>query len=371
MRLYGRILLLFCMVVSLTGCVDQIVLEDATITLMTGIDLNEKNELIFYLSSPVFSREARLNEEEYGVKADSMRQARGRFDEMATALTLSGKIQVFVIGKKLLEHPHWFQLMDVMFRDARFSVNARVVVFDGPLAELFAFEPIDKPRLPLHLTKLIDTANQRNLTVKTRVQEFHRQMVEKGETAVLTEIKLDRAVKIMGTALLRHDGTYAGLLESRDTMLLQMFLHERAGETSMTIPLPIQDDRKKIVKDRLSFFLRGTNRDVKVSYRNNQFRFDVKLRLLVDIAERQFPFDMEEDYKKMQKMIVEELRKEFTRLVKSCQENGTDPFGFGVYARAYEYEAWKKVQDDWAAAFAKADVRFVPEVSIKSNGVIK
>ncbi|MGN7469470.1 Ger(x)C family spore germination protein [Brevibacillus sp. SAFN-007a] len=370
-NVFGRILLLLGTIALLTGCMDRIDLEDATITLMTGVDLDEKNELLVYLSSPVFSKEAKDKEEEYGVKVESLRQARGRFDGVVTALTLSGKIQVFVIGKKLLEHPDWFRLLDVMFRDARFTVNARVIICDGPIKDLFHFSPTDKPRLPLHLTRLLDKANQRNLTVKTTVQEFHRQMFEKGETPVLAEIKKGKSLKVLGTALLKQDGRYATLLEARDTMLLQMIRHGKQGETSLTIPLLANADKHPIIKERLTFLVNGINRRVKTSYRNNQFQFDVKMKLRVSISERLFPFHMEKDYKKMEQLISEELRKEFAHLVKKCQESGTDPFGFGVYARAYEYEAWKKVKDDWPKAFANADVRIVPEVSILGDGVIK
>ncbi|WP_374987756.1 Ger(x)C family spore germination C-terminal domain-containing protein [Paenibacillus sp. R14(2021)] len=33
-----------------------------------------------------------------------------------------------------------------------------------------------------------------------------------------------------------------------------------------------------------------------------------------------------------------------------------DPIGVGLYARAYQYKAWKKVQENWGDAFSKADV---------------
>lgn len=47
----------------------------------------------------------------------------------------------------------------------------------------------DKPRLPLYLTKLVDTASLRNITVKTNLQELHEQIADKGLTANMTEMK--------------------------------------------------------------------------------------------------------------------------------------------------------------------------------------
>lgn len=367
-----HITLVIVLVTMLPGCMDRINLEDTTLALMTGIDLNEKNELLFYMTSPVFSREAKEKSEEFGVRADTLRESRLGYDRLVTALTVAGKIQVIVLGKRLVQHPDWFRLLDAVFRDARFTVNARIIVFDGPVHDLFHFNPKDKPRLALHLTKLIDTANYRNLTVKTRAQELHRQMFEKGMTPSVTEMKKEKAVMIMGTALLSKKGTYGELISERDTILMQMLLYEKRGEISLTVPVPLEEaTQKKIVKDKISYIVKGVSRKVKTEYKDGHFHFDVQLKMRIAISERMFPFNMEKDYKKMEKMIEEELRKHFEKLIAKCQKKEVDPFGFGIYARAYAYKEWKKVEDDWPKAFANATVRIVPDVSIKGNGVIK
>ncbi|UED76033.1 Ger(x)C family spore germination protein [Brevibacillus sp. DP1.3A] len=372
MRAFAQILLWSLLVIMLAGCKDQINLEDTTLSLMVGIDLNEKNELLYYISSPVFSREAKEKSEQYGIRSSTIREARMGFDERVTGLTQPGKIQVLVMGKKLLAHPDWFRLLDVVFRDAKFSVNARMAVHDGPVNELFDFKPKDKPRLSIHVTKLIDTANSRNLTVKTRAQELHRQMYEKGMTSTLTELKKEKkAVKVMGTALLKENGTYAGSIEPRDTILLQTLLHEKQGELSVTIPIKEPNAHNQIVKDRISFFIKGVKKKVKTTYQNGRFHFDVHFNLRVSVSERMFPYDMKKDYKKMERMISDELQKDYMKLIKKCQEIGVDPFGFGLYARAYEYKEYKKVEDDWTKAFSNATVEVKPNVSIKGNGVIK
>ncbi|MFS0553596.1 Ger(x)C family spore germination protein [Brevibacillus sp. 179-C9.3 HS] len=372
MKAFVQIILSTVLVVMLTGCMDRINLEDATLSLMMGIDLNEKNELLFYMSSPVFSKEAKEKTEEYGVRASSTRESRMGFDEIVTALTVSGKIQIIVLGKRLLQHPDWFSILDVVFRDAKFSVNARMVMLDGPLNEMFEYKPKDKPRLALHLTKLIDTANRRNLTVKTRAQEFHRQMFEKGMTPHITELKKEKhGVRIKGTALLTKKGVYAGSVDTHNTVLLQMMLHEKQGEISITIPVKLQNEQHPIIKDRISFIVKGVNKKVKTTYRDGKFHFDVQMNFRVAISERLFAYNMEKDYRKLEQLIIEELRKDYAQMIKKCQEAKTDPFGFGLYARAYEYEEWKKVQHDWPTAFADATVQLKPEVSIKGNGVVK
>lgn len=371
MRKGMQIMLAVLMLLSLPGCMDRIDLEDATLSLMVGLDLNEKNELLFYVSSPVFSREAKKKSEEFGVKAKSLRQSRARFDEVVSGMTLSGKIQLFVVSKRLLESPDWFRLLDVVYRDARFSVNARMIAFDGPVHKLFHMPTPTKPRLALHLTKLVDTANRRNITVKTTVQELHRQMYEKGMTPSITKLNRENEIKVMGTALLSEQGAFATEITGQETAYLQMLLHKKRGEISLSIPYPDEEENKKIVKKRLSFFVKGISKKVKTTYADGRFQFDVDMKLRVSISERLFPFDMEKDYTKMEKVIEQEILHNFQQLIMKCQNLNIDPFGFGLYARAHEYPEWKKVENDWPQNFAKATVRIVPHVSIKGNGIVK
>ncbi len=371
MRKALHILLSIIVLLSLPGCMDRIDLEDATLSLMVGLDLNEKNELLYYVSSPVFNREAKVKSEEYGIRAESLRQARGRFDEIVSGVTLAGKIQVFCVGKRLLETPDWFRLMDVVYRDARFSVNARMIAFDGPIQQLFQSSPPTKPRIALHLTKLIDTANRRNVTVKTTMQELHRQMYEKGMTPSITKLDKNKEVKVMGTALLTEKGTFATIISGDETPYLQMLLHGKIGEISLSMPYPDGQQDKKIVKKRISYFVKSVDKKVKTTYADGRFQFDVDMKLGVSISERQFPFDMEKDYVKMEKVMEKEILHEYQKLIAKCQKLKIDPFGFGLYARAHAYPEWKKIENDWPNTFAQATVRIVPHVTIKGNGIVK
>ncbi|MED4908466.1 Ger(x)C family spore germination protein [Brevibacillus centrosporus] len=371
MRKVLNIGLALFLLLSLPGCMDRIDLEDATLTLMIGLDMNEKNELLFYASSPVFSREAQVKSEENGVKAHSLRESRQRFDEMVSGVTLSGKVQLFVVGRRLLQTTDWFQLMDVVYRDARFSVNARMIAYDGPVHELFHMQTKAKPRVALHLLKLVDTANRRNITVKTSVQELHRQIYEKGLTPSITKLNKVKEVQVEGTALLTEKGGFATALTGRETAFLQMLLQGKRGEISISLPYPDSDGAEKTIQRRISFFVKGLSKKVKTSFVDGRFHFNVDMKLRVSISERIFPFDMDEDYKKMGTVLEKEIQAEYQDLLLKCQKLKIDPFGFGLHARAYEYDEWKKVQNEWTQAFSQAKVNIVTHVDIKGNGNIK
>ncbi|MCC2686774.1 MAG: gerSC, partial [Paenibacillaceae bacterium] len=84
----------------------------------------------------------------------------------------------------------------------------------------FHTHPKDKPRLSLHMKRLVDTANKRNITVETKLYELPRQMKDKGITPSITSLrKEENEVKITGTALLQKSGNYATSLALEESTL--------------------------------------------------------------------------------------------------------------------------------------------------------
>lgn len=183
---------LCCILLSvfmMTGCFDQTNVEDVSLTLILGIDLDRNNNLLVYISSPVFNKEAKVKEETTGVKSVTIRNSRDKFDATVMALTSGSKTQVILVGKRLMKQKNWENYLDPFYRDPKNTVTTRVVAVDGPVSDVIFYHPKDKPRLPLYLTKLVDTAYLRNIAVKTTLQKLHEQVADKGITASITEMK--------------------------------------------------------------------------------------------------------------------------------------------------------------------------------------
>ncbi|WP_228728304.1 Ger(x)C family spore germination C-terminal domain-containing protein [Brevibacillus composti] len=256
-------------------------------------------------------------------------------------MTVGGKIQIIALSKRLVQHPDWYTLLDTIYRDPRLTINARIVVVDGPLHEIFHLNPPDKPRLPIHLTQLLDTANRRNLTVKTSALELQRMMNDKGTTPVVTEFK---------KVILRFG---------------------KKGELTIVSKIPDHLNKNRWLKPLLSYFVKYVDKEVKTSYQDNQFHFDVELKMEISISERYSSFDVATHKKELEQVLEKDLSQRYQKLIATFQKHQVDPVGFGVYARAYQYKEWKKVEEDWPKAFAHAKVRIKPIVSIKGFGVIE
>ncbi|UUZ80922.1 hypothetical protein LJK88_40170 [Paenibacillus sp. P26] len=114
------------------GCSDRMDIEDVTIPLLTGYDLDQHDRLLTYTKIPVFSKDAKKKSHEIGVVSRTLRESRQREDEYAPGLFQGRKILVVLLSKRSLQHENWFTLMDVYFRDAKNSITSRIAMYDGP-----------------------------------------------------------------------------------------------------------------------------------------------------------------------------------------------------------------------------------------------
>ncbi|TMV47419.1 Ger(x)C family spore germination protein [Paenibacillus mesophilus] len=367
----SRLVLLVLLALSLSGCGggDRKDLEDLTIVLIVGIDLDENNNVIFYESSPVFSKEAKDKEEQYGVKAMTFREAREKFDTKVTALTVGGEIELVLLGKKLLASDDWFRLLDIFYREEKSTVSARVVAVDGPVKDIIYEKAENKPRLPLHLTKLIDTSYRRNLTVKTTLQELRRQVTDKGLTPSISEIKKGKGLELKGTALLDERGKYALPLGIEENALFHILMGRRVGEMTITISIPdAERSTGKIETNKLSFMAERISTNTRSSYEKGRFHFDLNASLGVNMVERLFADDPSID---LERIIAEQLRMKLKALIAKFQAHRIDPLGLGMYARAFHYKEWKQVQEHWGEELAKSDINVSVKVEIKKKGAVK
>lgn len=356
-----------------SGCLaaDKINIEDVSLSLLIGIDLDEKNNLIFSTSSPVFNREARIKEEIFTSPSTTLRKSREEDDKTFMALTTGGKVQAMLIGKRVMQHEGWFKLLDPFLRDPKNTVNGRIVMVDGPASEVIQFTPKDKPRLPLYLTKLIDTAFRRNICVKTTLQDLRRETYEKGMTASVTELRKDGRLLVTGTALLDEKGKYKLSLGATENKLLRILQHETKGEFPFTFKAANQPKGTVFPANAYSFTCEKISVKTKTGYADDRFKFDIGIKTRVVLGERLFPLDVRKEAKKLEQEIEREMKKRFDSLIRKIQAAKIDPIGLGLYARAFEYQHWKPVQASWGEALSKADVNVTVKVTIIGMGTTK
>ncbi|MDG0795200.1 hypothetical protein OMP38_33520 [Cohnella ginsengisoli] len=100
----------------LTGCYDRVDLEDASLSLVAGVDITEDHRTMSYTSIPVFSK-AEKKSQELKVVANTQRQGRGKLDAFTVGSFNGRKIKVIALSKRFVQetprlvplHGHLFQ----------------------------------------------------------------------------------------------------------------------------------------------------------------------------------------------------------------------------------------------------------------------
>ncbi|MDR7077085.1 Ger(x)C family germination protein [Neobacillus niacini] len=370
MKRWCHATLFIFLIVILSSCGSKAPLEDLTLALVIGIDLDDENNLVFYEINPVFGGGAKKGIQAYEVKAKTIRDSRRLFDALTTGEVTAGKIQVLLVGKRVLQHEDWFPILDTVYRNPTFSMSTRVVTVNGPVTEVISHQPKEIPQLSLHLKAVIDKNYDRTRAVKGTLQELHREMRDKAMTPFIWEVKKGKKLELTGISLLDKKGKYAQFLNMRESSLLLMLQNKKRKEVTFTIPvLPTGDEKNIFHKNMISFSESRVKTKIKSGYKQNKFHFDIKVKMSINIVERLFPED-KLDKEQLKKQIEKELKKQIMDLITKIQKKEIDPIGLGLYARAYQYDHYKKVENNWGKELAEADVNVSVKIDIIANGAV-
>ncbi|WP_232697430.1 Ger(x)C family spore germination protein [Brevibacillus daliensis] len=360
------------LIVVLTGCTDRIEIEDATLILSLGLDLDEKNNLVVYERSPIFRRGTHGKTDHTGVHAATVQRSYSNFEALISTSIYNGKTQLLFIGKRLLQRKEIFPFLDSLNRDPENATNLRVIAVDGPVSEVINMEPKDKPRLSIYIAQLVDTSALRHLTTKVTLRQFHYMIVEPGITPIISEIRKDqKELRILGNALLDKKGYYCTSLNLRETQLLELLRDTQRTPYEFTFPVRLPGNHSKNKKN-ISISIKPKKLKITTNYHNGVPQFDIDIKLVGNITERTFNMNLDKEANKriIETIVEEEMNKQMATLIKKLQRYQVDPIGLGLYVRAYHYNEWKAIEKEWPKTFAKSTIRFTPHVEIKNIGVL-
>jgi Ger(x)C family germination protein len=370
MKKWRGIFFIWAALFVITGCGKAVYIETQRFIIAEGIDLGEDKKLVIYTASPVFSREAKDKYKITVTTADTMREGRKKLEAKLSGSFGPGKLQSILIGKKVLQSNNVLPYLDVFFRDPKNEINANVIVVDGALKDVMYANMSDKGQLGGVIKLLVESTYKSRISVLTRLQKFHQQMMDTAITLSITEMRVEKNdLVISGSTLLHENGTYAASLNNQESSLLLLLQRNTNNPIPLTFHLPPEMFQTEDEMSYVSFNINKAKFIFKSKFEENHLAIDIQVKVHIDIAERMFTLDMDNQTKKLEKAIEQELKKECQDVIKKAQKHQVDPFGFGVYVRAKDYKNWKNVEDSWGKVLSEATVDVSPKVVIKSIGV--
>ncbi|WP_138753159.1 Ger(x)C family spore germination protein [Paenibacillus sinopodophylli] len=364
------IVIMGCLILS--ACGDQLSLENASTPLALGIDLDQDEKFHFYATAPVYSKNIKKKSQEITGEAESLRQSKALQDSQTAGSVQGRNYQVLLIGRHLLQYNDWFPMLDVIFRDARNTITDRIIVVDGSVKELLYLNPPDQPLLPIILRGMVDTKTTKSETYSTTAQELHRQFMDKGVTPYVAEVKVvNKQIQLKGSALLNERGKYMMSLNAQETILLNILQKQADPGFSLSYLIPDKPQTGPFATNMLSFTGGKVKTSIKTAYANQKFKFDIHIKTTVGLSEHIFPIDITKDSPKLQKQISSLMQEQIEGIIEKLKKHKIDPIGLGVYARAYQYEHFKQVEDEWGEAISRSEINVKVDLTIGAMGPVK
>ncbi|WP_103570884.1 Ger(x)C family spore germination protein [Bacillus thuringiensis] len=362
--------------VYLIGCSQRIPLEKVSLILLIGLDRNSNGDVKVGTSIPLFHHKQQKSTIEHWTQASTVYTGFSKIDTKLTGFMTASKAEIILIGKKLAQEANWLQELDSSYRDPYATINAKVVLVDGPVEEIFTVNKPDKPSLSSYISSVIESSIQNNQSVSSTIQQLMREQNEEGMTQVVPVIKKTKnEIDTVGIAFLDHKGKYFTKIPKKDVKFFNLINKSKSnGRMILHLVLPPKKSNKKT---NASIFVQNATRKVDVTFQHGKFIFNLDINANVALIEKtnanlmKGHYDSKKNIKNLESAIQKEVNKKLQNMLNEMQQNKIDPIGLSLYARAFQYKEWKKVKGDWLQALAEAKINVKTHIKIKDTGTIR
>ncbi|MDY0853930.1 Ger(x)C family spore germination protein [Bacillus thuringiensis] len=362
--------------VYIIGCGQRIPLEKVSLILLIGLDRTPNGDIKVGTSIPLFHHKQSKSTIEHWTQASTVYTGFSKIDTKLTGFMTASKAEIILIGKKLAQEANWLQELDSSYRDPYATINAKVVLVDGPAEEIFKIHKPSKPSLSSYINGVIESSIQNNQSVSSTIQQLMREQNEEGMTQIIPVIKKTKnEIDTIGIALLDRQGKFLTRIPKKDVKFFNLINKSKnTGRMILHLALPPKKSNKKT---NTSIFLQNATRKIDVNFKNGKFLFNLDINANVALVEKtnanliKEHYDNKKNINNLEKAIGKEINKELQNMLDEIQQNKIDPIGLSLYARAFQYKEWKKVKGDWLQALAEAKINVKTHVKIKDTGTIR
>lgn len=364
--------------VYIIGCSQRIPLEKVSLILLIGLDRTPNGDIKVGTSIPLFHHKQQKSTIEHWTQASTVYTGFSKIDTKLTGFMTASKAEIILIGKKLAQEANWLQELDSSYRDPYATINAKVVLVDGPAEQIFTIHKPSKrkPSLSSYINGVIESSIQNNQSVSSTIQQLMREQNEEGMTQTVPIIKKTKnEIDTVGIAFLNRKGKYLTHIPKKDVKFFNLINKQKSsGRMILHLALPPKKSNKKT---NTSIFVQNATRKVVVNFQNGKFVFNLDIYANVALIEKTNPnsikghYDNKKNINNLKSAIQKEINNNLQNMLYEIQQNKIDPIGLSQYARAFQYKEWKKVKGNWLQALAEAKITVKTHVKIKDTGTIR
>lgn len=331
------------LLIGLTGCSEQRILDEQQLLFAVGYDLVEENLIEGTVLIPIYKTEEEVESVTLSATATTSRDIRSLLEAKSSKPLFVGKIMSVLFDYQLAEQGI-LPITDTFLRDPRIGMRIFFVTVDkGTTKELLSVEYDIADDTGTYLKQLIEQNIERQTIPQSNFYTFISDFFQDGKDPLLPNLKLQgKQMTVSGLTLFKDDKA-VHKINLRDSFLMKLLL-EPAKEGTYELALDKESDEYAVVRN-----IRSKN-SFKVDLSQSLPTIDVTIELNGIINEYSGHTLNEEKIEEIKNLLQNTISNEMNSLISVLQEKNIDPVGFGAKVKAkdpsFDVEEWEEQYPD-------------------------
>lgn len=371
-----RLFMISICLLLITGCWDQNLMKDATLIQTITFDQTDEGEFSLGFSIPNIYRNSMdsgqeteaINSENLSTVANTPREGRMKLNTEIPGNLDSSKNKIVLFGEQFAKGDIYPSL-DVIWRDPRSSLSAKLAVVKGKAFDTLSIQPRVESNISQNILYLIRSTETNTIIPDESIQTLASEILDPGEDIVLPLLKIGRngtTIDVAGVALF-DDRKLSGTLSQEESTLFLLLNNKQSKYARFT--KYVNGNKELNMNNFISLNVDHIKRKLNVSV-NDRGEVLVNLNLHLKVIVEEYPIgNVPNKVDQLNNKLSNTFTNNAEEVIKKLQEANCDAFGIGRRLIAFHHDTWKEKNK---TNYFK-DVKFKSKVDVEiiQHGIVK
>ena len=358
----------------MTGCWDQVEINDRAFVMALGVDI-EGGDLVVTYTFPnlqVITGNGGEGNKTYTkkIRAKTLFETNKLFGTLSQERLNFDHMKVIVLSNQVLDNKEMLiQLVDQFERNSEYARTINVFAFEGKASDVFEEEINKLNDSTIFLSKIYQN-NRFDVLTTTEVSlgDFINGINNQNSTEFIPKVVIkDDEISIDGAGLV-NELLFKGWINKEQIEKLSWYMGRGKGSV---IPISLNDGKEDIL-----FEVDNINTKLKFSSRNEKLVIDVEIYNEVDVTQYVMEptidlFD-KENIVELEKKISKKVEEDTNKIIKEVQTKYKVDITNTIEKLAVSNKTlWKKYKSNWNESFSNAIINISARTEIKRIGTAK
>lgn len=371
-----RLFMISICLLLITGCWDQNLMKDATLIQTITFDQTDEGEFSLGFAIPNIYRNSMdsgqeteaINSENLSTVANTPREGRMKLNTEIPGNLDSSKNKLVLFGEQFAKGDIYPSL-DVIWRDPRSSLSAKLAVVKGKAFDTLSIQPRVESNISQNILYLIRSTETNTIIPDESIQTLASEILDPGEDIVLPLLKIGRngtTIDVAGVALF-DERKLSGTLSQEESTLFLLLNNKQSKYARFTTY--VNGNKELNMNNFISLNVDHIKRKLNVTV-NDRGEVLVNLNLHLKVIVEEYPIgNVPNKVDQLNNKLSNTFTNNAEEVIKKLQEANCDAFGIGRRLIAFHHDTWKEKNK---TNYFK-DVKFKSKVDVEiiQHGIVK